>query len=119
MLRTQNDVYLVNSDNSIGSRYDLREFGFSVRCLKDASTGINNHSNNTLPNSIDLFQNYPNPFNPSTTISFTLPEKSRVVLNIYNELGEKVTVLFNGEEEAGMHNIEWNASKFVSGVLFL
>jgi uncharacterized protein (TIGR02145 family) len=94
------------------------DFGYSVRCLKDASTGISDHSNNTLPNSIDLFQNYPNPFNPSTTISFTLPEKSRVVLSVYNELGEKVAVLFNGEKEAGMHNIEWNASKFVSGVYF-
>jgi len=47
-----------------------------------------------------------------------LPEKSRVVLSIYNELGEKVAVLFNGGEEAGMHNIEWNASKFASGVYF-
>src|ERR1035437_1927891 len=107
----------VNSSNIYFDAY-YKVDGLSVRCLKDASTGINDHSNNTLPNSIDLFQNYPNPFNPSTTISFTLPEKSRVVLSVYNELGEKVAVLFNGEQEAGMHNIEWNASKFVSGVYF-
>jgi hypothetical protein len=97
--------------------YPLEE-GYSVRCIKDGSTGINDHSNNTLPKSINLFQNYPNPFNPSTTISFTLPEKSRVVLSIYNELGEKVAVLLNGENEAGYHSIEWNAGKFVSGVYF-
>jgi hypothetical protein len=97
---------------------DMLDWGNSVRCIKDTYTGINDHSNNTLPNSIELFQNYPNPFNPSTTISYTLPERSRVVLSIYNNLGEKVAVLFNGEEEAGMHNIVWNARKFVSGVYF-
>ena len=47
-----------------------------------------------------------------------MPERTRVVLSIYNEIGENVAVLFNGEEEAGIHNIEWNASKFVSGVYF-
>jgi uncharacterized protein (TIGR02145 family) len=112
-------LFLTNTSGFIAFTGDARmDWGYSVRCIKDASTGINDHSNNTLPNSIELFQNYPNPFNPSTTISYTLPEKSRVVLSIYNELGEKVAVLFNGEEEAGMHNIEWNASKFVSGVYF-
>ncbi len=35
-------------------------------------------------NSIDfkLYQNYPNPFNPSTTISFSIPKKSFVTLEI-------------------------------------
>ena len=105
-------------DSDYGGWASFFEEGYSVRCLKDASTGINDHSNNTLPNSIELFQNYPNPLNPSTTISFSLPVRSNVVLSIYNELGEKVAVLFNGTKEAGLHNIEWNASKFVSGVYF-
>jgi uncharacterized protein (TIGR02145 family) len=105
-------------DSYYGGWASFFEEGYSVRCLKDAFTGINDHSNNTLPKSIDLLQNFPNPFNPSTTISFTLPERTRVVLSIYNEIGEKVAVLFNGEEEAGLHNIVWNASKFVSGVYF-
>jgi uncharacterized protein (TIGR02145 family) len=105
-------------DSDYGGWASFFEEGYSVRCLKDASTGINDHSNNTLPKSFDLSQNFPNPFNPTTTISFSLPERANVILSIYNELGEKVAVLFNGEEEAGMHNIEWNASKFVSGVYF-
>ena len=72
----------------------------------------------TVPEKYSLSQNYPNPFNPSTTISFSLPERTNVVLSVYNELGEKVAVLFNGNKEAGMHNVEWNASKFGSGVYF-
>jgi hypothetical protein len=111
--------FLTNTNNLMTfTGDDMLDWGNSVRCIKDTYTGINDHSNNTLPNSIELFQNYPNPFNPSTTISYTLPERSRVVLSIYNNLGEKVAVLFNGEEEAGMHNIVWNARKFVSGVYF-
>ena len=98
--------------------YYLKGTGYSVRCLNDAATDINDHSNNTLPKSIDLLQNFPNPFNPSTTISFTLPERTRVVLSIYNEIGEKVAELFDGEKAAGYHSIEWNASKFVSGIYF-
>ena len=95
---------------------NCKSWGINVRCVKDESTGINDHSNNTLPKSIELLQNFPNPFNPSTSISFTLPERTNVILSVYNELGEKVAVLFNGEKEAGTHSLEWNASKFVSGV---
>jgi hypothetical protein len=109
---------LIGSGSVIDFPYYSKGIGYSVRCLKDASTGINDHSNNTLPKSIDLLQNFPNPFNPSTTISFTLPERTRVVLSIYNEIGENVAELFNGEKAAGYHSIEWNASKFVSGIYF-
>jgi len=109
---------LLGSGSGIDLPYYLKGIGYSVRCLYDISTGINDHSNNTLPKSIDLLQNFPNPFNPSTTISFTLPERTRVVLSIYNEIGENVAVLFNGEKEAGYHSIEWNANKFVSGIYF-
>src|SRR5674476_546975 len=90
------DMYLFYYASNMPFYYSYKEVGFSVRCAKDASTGMNDHSDNTLPKSIDLFQNFPNPFNPSTTISFTLPVRSRVVLSIYNELGEKVAVLLNG-----------------------
>ncbi len=65
-----------------------------------------------------LEQNYPNPFNPSTTISFSLSERSRVALSVYNSLGQKIAELFNGEKAAGSHSVQWNAGSFVSGVYF-
>ena len=109
---------VIGSISGIDFPYFDKGTGYNVRCLYDIATGINDHSNNTLPKSIDLLQNFPNPFNPSTTISFTLPERTRVVLSIYNEIGENVAELFNGEKAAGYHSIEWNASKFVSGIYF-
>ena len=73
---------------------------------------------NINPNKFVLYQNYPNPFNPSTKINFTVPEKSNVIINVYNALGEEVKELVNKEFEPGIHNLEFNASDLTSGVYF-
>lgn len=65
-----------------------------------------------------LEQNYPNPFNPSTTIKFGLPEKSNVVLTVYNSLGAEVATLVNEVREAGSYEIEFNADDFSSGIYY-
>jgi hypothetical protein len=65
-----------------------------------------------------LNQNYPNPFNPSTTIQFTLPEKSLVQLNIYNILGQKINTLINNEMDSGQHSVLFNGAGLASGVYF-
>ena len=68
--------------------------------------------------SYKLNQNHPNPFNPSTTISYTLPKTSHVVITIYNALGQKVTELVNQTINAGNHNANFDASQFSSGMYF-
>jgi 5'-nucleotidase len=65
---------------------------------------------------ITLNQNYPNPFNPSTTIGYSIPAASRVVISIYNILGERVAELVNEEKSAGDYKVMWNASNFPSGI---
>ena len=72
---------------------------------------------------IFLHNNYPNPFNPNTTISFALPEESKVNLTIYNIKGQKVRSLVNEEMNRGIHRKVWNgkdsSGKVVSsGVYF-
>jgi hypothetical protein len=66
----------------------------------------------------NLFQNYPNPFNPSTTISWYLPESDLVTLKIYDILGNEIITLFNEQQEAGLHKINFNASTLSSGMYF-
>ena len=61
-----------------------------------------------LPETFQLNQNFPNPFNPTTTISYSIPVKSKVELKIYNILGQDVIELVNGTHEPGLYNIEWN-----------
>jgi len=83
--------------------------------LKEVNETITSISDNhVVPNNFRLEQNYPNPFNPSTIISYTLPEKSKVTLIVYDMLGRKVTDLVNGREEsAGTHYLTWNAKNSI------
>jgi hypothetical protein len=70
------------------------------------------------PSTFVLNQNYPNPFNPTTTISYSIPEKSFVSLKVYNILGQEVASLINNQEEAGPHRVNFNAMNLSSGVYF-
>ena len=71
-----------------------------------------------LPDGFVLNQNYPNPFNPSTIISFSLPSRSEVRMDIIDLLGRTVETLELGEQSAGDHQLEYNASGMASGVYF-
>lgn len=71
---------------------------------------------NTTLNHYELKQNFPNPFNPSTKINYAIPVDSRVILEIFNSIGEKVAVLHDGNQPAGQYQLEWRANKFPSGI---
>lgn len=61
------------------------------------------------PSSFELQQNYPNPFNPSTEIGFYIKNDGHVVINIYNALGQLVRALYDGHQNAGQHQVAWDA----------
>jgi len=82
------------------------------------STDVGDDISVLLPGSFALNQNYPNPFNPTTTISFSLPEKAGVRLEVFNVLGQSVDVLADEEYPAGLHQVTWDASDIPSGVYF-
>ena len=67
-------------------------------------------SNGILPEAIALDQNYPNPFNPSTEITYSLNSDSHITLTVYNLVGQKVNVLENKIQAAGMHTVQWNGT---------
>ena len=71
-----------------------------------------------LPLVYSLKNAYPNPFNSQCIISFTLPERAEVALDVYNILGQRVRRLMNEEKAAGAYSIGFNAENLSSGVYF-
>lgn len=67
----------------------------------------------------ELFQNYPNPFNPYTIIRYRLQTVCTIHLKIYNNLGQNVALLTEGQQRAGIHTIRWDGSGFPSGIYYV
>jgi hypothetical protein len=61
---------------------------------------------------------YPNPFNSSITIRYSLREPSTVSIEIYDLLGRRIDNLPQGRQQAGNHQIIWQANSLSSGVYF-
>jgi rhodanese-related sulfurtransferase len=78
-------------------------------------TRVENIKKNDYPGKFELYKNYPNPFNPTTNINYELQITNYVELSIYNSLGQKIITLVSEKQEAGYHQIEWDASGFASG----
>jgi len=63
-----------------------------------------------------LHQNFPNPFNPLTTITFELPEDSRVRLAVVDMLGRELRLLQDGLRPRGLHTVRFDGRELPSGV---
>jgi len=70
----------------------------------------------TGPKEFKLEQNYPNPFNPATSIRYQVSSISSVSLKVYDILGSEVATLVNEEQQPGYYEVQFDASKFASGV---
>lgn len=71
-----------------------------------------------LPENFALHQNYPNPFNPITNISFTLNQKARTSLKVYDIFGKLVKTLVDDELNEGNYNYKFDGSGLSSGVYY-
>ena len=63
-----------------------------------------------LPQGFVLGANYPNPFNPSTIIPYQLAATAQVRLEVFNALGQRMAVLVDGEQGAGVYQAQWDAT---------
>jgi len=80
---------------------DRWEGEVAARLLEERSAEV-------LPTAFVLEQNYPNPFNPKTTIPFAVPAIAEVRLEVFDILGQRVAVLWDGEVAAGEHRLHWD-----------
>jgi hypothetical protein len=90
--------------------YRLKQIDYDGRVSYSPTVEVD-----VLPTDFVLEQNYPNPFNPSTNIRFGIPESGYARLAVYNIVGEEVAVLLDGNIDAGIHNVAFDAQNLPSG----
>lgn len=113
-VRFKNSIYVFGGENQFDDVVPIVE-------KLDLQTSVDEAI--TYPDEILLEQNYPNPFNPSTLISFKIPQKSKVLLEIFDIFGKRIKTLIDNELNAGKHIIEWNGqdekgNQVASGIYF-
>ena len=59
---------------------------------------------------------FPNPFNDEATITYTIPENGTVKLNVYNAIGELVSVLVNETQVSGKHSFAFSQINLPAGM---
>lgn len=86
--------------------------------LSAEQTSIGDIEGPKLPKGITLAQNYPNPFNSATKIKFELARPAIVTIEIFDILGRRIEILFEGFLQSGNHQVVWDAGKHSSGIYF-
>ncbi len=95
---------IVGRTQSFGAgEYDM----YVVKLAPENPTGMA-ETPDTRPVSFALGANYPNPFNLATMIEFSLPQRARATIDIFDILGRKVRTLMKGTKSAGSHRVEWD-----------
>jgi beta-glucuronidase len=77
-----------------------------------------NDFNIEISKTFELKQNYPNPFNPNTVVEYSVPEKSKIKISLFNIIGQEVIVLVDSTIEKGNHKLNINARNLSSGIYF-
>jgi selenocysteine lyase/cysteine desulfurase len=82
-----------------------------------ANTGVTSDTGER-PRAFEVGSNYPNPFNANTQIHYELAHSGDIEVAIYNTKGQAIEVLASGWQEAGTHQLTWNATNQATGSYF-
>ena len=61
-----------------------------------------------LADALSLMPNVPNPFNEETVFRFNVPDRSQVLLRVFNGMGREVVTLVDEEKPKGRYEIRWD-----------
>ncbi|MFZ1729090.1 MAG: exo-alpha-sialidase [Bacteroidota bacterium] len=69
----------------------------------------------SLPSGYALSQNYPNPFSERSSVRFTLPRESKILITLHDMLGRRIATLAEGDWGVGEHVLRINGTTLPSG----
>ncbi len=100
---------LAASSASTGASFSGPQFAGQVTGIEKLTNGV-----------INSFVLYPNPATASTTISFSIAEKNKVSVNVYDVLGALVSTLTQSNDfEKGNNTISLNTANLASGIYYI
>jgi hypothetical protein len=117
------NYYFINNDKSLGvhnMKYAVALLQKSLGIYTSGGTSVKT-TDTKIPTQYALNQNYPNPFNPSTTITFSVPQRENVKIVVFDILGKLVKTVVDKEVGAGNYSVVWegkddNGEKVASGM---
>jgi len=111
-------IYAVlDQENLISEIHENNNKGFNVLGKSSVPTDLFAEID-IIPDEFVLYQSYPNPFNPSSNIRYSIPQSEVVRIKVYDMLGREVAILTNEYKTAGTYEINFDGSRFASGVYF-
>ncbi len=111
---TPDGCYMDADGNGMVNNYDL--LPVKVNYLRTHGSWTPRADDNIIAGTFGMTQNYPNPFNPSTTLQYSVPEKSTVKIVVTDLVGRTVATLVEGTMDAGVRTVTFDASALESGV---
>jgi plastocyanin len=110
--------YLVQVPGNYNYECDVHAFLGMTGSFSATISSVEEDGFSAQPATFRLDQNHPNPFNPTTTIGYFLPITGEVDLSVYNLLGQKIETLVSKRQQAGQHQVQWDAGQNASGVYY-
>jgi hypothetical protein len=106
----------IGNDGGYILAYDMIRLGNSFAQIADVGTGVSTDKSINVARTFGLMQNYPNPFNPTTNITYSLPRRASVKLQVFDLSGHSIKTLVDEEQTPGTYTVPFDGTRLTSGV---
>jgi hypothetical protein len=104
------NIQLTSGTYSLQIRFLFGSFNYNY--IEFIQTAVNVEDEEQPVKDFKVMQNYPNPFNPNTNIEYSIPSRGRVVIKLYDTLGNEIALLQDVELSEGNYTYKLDAKRF-------
>ena len=109
-------VRAVDDYGVVSNFSDIERFAVNAIQQSRKSSGASVFGLEGIPSEFSVSQSYPNPFNAVTNMKFSLPEGSRVKIEVYDLRGRLIETLVDGDYDAGIYRVVFDGGNYSGGV---